>query len=62
MNVEEKISEIEELILRRRWITEQLKMFEEKYKMETSEFLDSWGKGLIPEPEDPDIHGDFMVI
>ena len=61
MSAKEKISEIEELILRRKWVIEQLKVFEEKYKMKTEEFLDSWEKGLLPEPEEPNIHGDFIV-
>ena len=29
--------------------------------MDSEEFIRSWREGLIPEPEDPEIHGDFMV-
>jgi len=55
------IENIEELLDRRRWILEQLRFFEKKYNMSTKEFADAWKKGLLPEPDDPDMHGDFMV-
>ena len=29
--------------------------------MKTSDFLEKWRRGEISEPEDPEIHGDFMI-
>ena len=55
------LEELEELVLRRRWILRELKRFEEKYGMDSREFYEKWVKGLLPEPEDPEVHGDFMV-
>ncbi len=55
------IEAIEKLLARRRWILEQLEFFEKKYNMNTREFINAWKKGSLPEPEDPDTHGDFMV-
>ncbi len=52
---------IEHLVLRRKWILEQLKEFEEKYVMDSREFYEKWSRGEIPEPDDPEIHGDFLV-
>ena len=47
------LEEIEELVLRRKWLLSELRRFEEKYGMESEEFIRSWREGLIPEPEDP---------
>ncbi len=55
------LEEIEELVLRRKWLLSELKRFEEKYGMDSEEFIRSWREGLIPEPDDPEVHGDFMV-
>jgi len=55
------LDEIEKLFIRRRWILKELKKFERKYGMSSKEFYGSWIRGEIPEPEDPDMHGDFMV-
>lgn len=52
---------VENLVLRRKWILKELKVFEEKYGINSNEFYSKWKQGLIPEPEDPVIHGDFMT-
>ena len=55
------LDELERLLVRRRWILRELKEFEEKYGMSSEEFYNSWIQGEIPEPDDPDMHGDFIV-
>jgi len=45
------ITDVEKLIERRKWILNELRQLEEKYKMTTEEFINKWKKGLIPEPE-----------
>lgn len=55
------LTEVERLIERRKWILSELRKLEEKYKMTTSEFISKWKRGLIPEPDDPEVHGDFIV-
>jgi len=50
-----------DLIERRKWVISRLKELEERYHMDSSEFYDKWVKGEIPEPDDPEVHGDFMV-
>ena len=55
------IEDLEKLLKKREWIIEQLEAFEKKYNMKTTEFISAWKEGLIPEPDDPDTHGDFMV-
>ncbi len=55
------LSEVERLILRRRWILRQLRYFEERYMMDSREFYERWCRGEIPEPLDPHVHGDFIV-
>ncbi len=55
------IAEVEERVLKRRWVLEELKRFEKKYGMSSREFYEAWSKGLLPEPDDPEIHGDFTV-
>lgn len=55
------IEEIEKLVLKHRWILEVLSYFEKKYCMKSSEFYNKWSKGLLPEPSDPETHGDFQV-
>ena len=55
------LEDIERLVLRRKWLLSELKKLEEKYSMDSEEFIESWREGLIPEPEDPEIHGDFVV-
>lgn len=52
---------LDRLFEKRHWLLSQLKVFEEKYKIKTSDFLDKWRRGEIPEPEDSEIHGDFMI-
>jgi len=52
---------LDELFERRRWLLSQLKVFEKKYKMKTHEFLEKWRHSKIPEPEDPEIHSDFLI-
>ena len=29
--------------------------------MSGREFYEKWSKGLLPDPIDPEIHGDFMI-
>lgn len=29
--------------------------------MSTNEFIDAWRSGSLPETDDPDMHGDFVV-
>ena len=55
------IDAVEKLLAKRRWILKELRRFEEKYGMTSREFYEAWSKGLLPEPEDPEVHGDFMV-
>ena len=55
------IKAVEDLLERRRWILEQLGFFEKKYNMSTKEFVKAWKKSSLPELDDPDMHGDFMV-
>ena len=52
---------LDKLFEKRRWLLSQLRVFEEKYKMKTSDFLERWRRGEFPEPEDPEVHGDFMI-
>jgi len=52
---------LDKLFEKRRWLLSQLRVFEEKYKMKTDEFLKKWRRGELPEPEDPEIHSDFMI-
>ena len=59
--MESKLRVLEELILRRRWLAAEIKKFEEKYGMSSRDFYEKWSKGLLPEPLDPDVHGDFMI-
>ena len=55
------LEDIERLVLRRKWLLSELRKLEEKYSMDSEEFIKSWREGLIPEPEDPEIHGDFVI-
>ncbi|MCE4601076.1 MAG: hypothetical protein F7C38_05875 [Desulfurococcales archaeon] len=55
------ISTVEELVLRRRWLIEETKKFEKKYGIDSRDFYEKWSKGLLPEPLDPEVHGDFMI-
>ena len=50
----------EELLARRRQLLRGLKRFEEKYRMSTDEFIEAWRRGLIPEPEDPDLLAELV--
>ena len=59
--MESKLRVLEELILRRRWLIAEIKKFEEKYGISSRDFYEKWGKGLLPEPLDPEVHGDFMI-
>jgi len=52
---------VEKLLARRRWLLGELRRFEEKYGMSSREFYEAWRRGLLPEPEDPEVHGDFTV-
>ena len=52
---------LEELILRRRWLIAEIRKFEEKYGMSSRDFYEKWSRGLLPEPMDPEVHGDFMI-
>jgi len=56
-----KLRILEELILRRRWLMAEIKKFEKKYGISSRDFYEKWSKGLLPEPLDPEIHGDFMI-
>ena len=55
------IDTVEKLLVKRKWILKELQKFEEKFGMTSREFYEAWSKGLLPEPEDPEVHGDFMV-
>jgi len=55
------VDAVERLLAKRRWLLKELRRFEEKYGMPSSEFYESWKKGLLPEPENPEVHGDFTV-
>jgi len=55
------VDAVERLLARRRWLLEELRRFEEKYGVTSREFYEAWRKGLIPEPSDPEVHGDFTV-
>jgi len=55
------IDAVERLLAKRRWVLGELRRFEEKYGMSSREFYEAWRRGLLPEPEDPEVHGDFTV-
>jgi len=55
------ISAVEKLVLRRRWLIKEIKKFERKYGINSKDFYEKWSKGLLPEPLDPETHGDFMI-
>ncbi len=55
------INAIEKSILRRRCLIEEIKKIERKYGIKSGEFYEKWSKGLLPEPLDPEMHGDFML-
>jgi len=55
------LRELEELVARRKWLLSEIRRFEERYGMSSAEFIESWREGLIPEPEDPEVHGDFLA-
>jgi len=55
------IDVVERFLARRRWLLEELRRFEEKYGMTSRELCEAWRRGLLPEPEDPEVHGDFTV-
>jgi len=55
------IEAIEELIKRRKWVIDKLKELEAKYGIDSRKFYEKWVKGEIPELDDPEVHGDFMV-
>jgi len=55
------IDAVEKLLAKRRWLLGELRRFEEKYGMSSREFYEAWRKGLLPEPDDPEVHGDFTV-
>jgi len=59
--LESKLRVLEELILRRRWLIAEIKKFEEKYGISSREFYEKWSKGLLPEPLNSEVHGDFMI-
>ncbi len=59
--MESTLGILEELILRRRWLIAEIKKFEEKYGINSKDFYEKWSKGLLPEPMDPEVHGDFMI-
>jgi len=59
--LESTLGILEELILRRRWLLAEIKKFEEKYGISSRDFYEKWSKGLLPEPVDPEVHGDFMI-
>ncbi len=59
--MESMLGILEELILRRRWLIIEIKKFEEKYGISSKDFYEKWSKGLLPEPKDPEVHGDFMI-
>jgi len=59
--LESKLRVLEELILRRRWLIAEIKKFEEKYGISSRDFYEKWRKGLLPEPLNPEVHGDFMI-
>ena len=58
---QELLKILDKLFEKRRWLLSQLRIFEEKYKMKTNEFIEKWRNGEFPEPEDPEVHGDFLI-
>jgi len=59
--LEEAVEEVEELLAKRRWVLRELRRFGERYGMSTEEFIEAWRSARIPEPEDPELHGDFIA-
>ena len=48
-------ADVAELVMKRKWIIQELRRFEEKYRMSSAEFYEKWSKGEIPGPEDPEV-------
>jgi len=59
--LEPTLERIEQLMEKRRWILDEIKKFEEKYNINSEDFYKKWVEGLLPEPQDPDMHSDFMI-
>lgn len=59
--VNSTVDVVERLVARRRWVLGELRRFEKKYRMTSREFYEAWRKGLLPEPNDPEMHGDLVV-
>ena len=52
---------VEELVMKRRWLLDEVKKFERKYGIDSQDFYEKWSNGLLPEPDDSEIHGDFVI-
>ncbi len=49
------------LLERYRFVLEELKRFEEKFKMSSEEFYRKWTSGEITEPEDPHLLAEYLT-
>jgi len=52
---------VEKLVMKRRWLLNEIQEFEKKYGIDSQDFYEKWSKGLLPEPDDPEVHGDFVI-
>ena len=60
MSILKEIDTLKKKITLREWLIEKLKKFENKYGMNTKEFLEKWRNGSIPEPENTKQLEEFL--
>ena len=60
MTLIEEIDGIKKKINLREWVLGELKIFESKYGMTTSDFVEKWISNKIPEPEDHVLLEEFL--
>ncbi len=58
--LEAAISELENLIEKRKWLVRRIREREKRYGLSTREFLEAWRSGRLPEPEDAEALEDFL--
>ena len=58
--LEATISELENLLERRKWLVKRIREREKRYGLSTREFLEEWRSGRLPEPEDAEALEDFL--
>mgnify|MGYP007013804632 CR=1 FL=1 len=58
--LEATISELENLLERRKWLVKRIREREKRYGLSTREFLEAWRSGRLPEPEDAEALEDFL--